>query len=397
MRAQHWIAVAGVAPMRTVGQSGRVVVTSGTVRARHFIAVGEMGEVAANMEHPGFFDRAGPFALSRVAEAVGAEPAGGDHGAILIRDVRPLGDAGAGHLSFIDNRKYVGQLATTEASACLVAPALADRVPAGTIRLVAKAPYRAFALALGLFYPDAAHPKAAMTLVGEPPVHPTAVIEPGARIEPGAVVGREARVGAGTTIAAGAVIGYRSSIGRGGYIGAGASVTHALVGDRVIIHAGARIGQDGFGFAMGAGGHLKVAQIGRVIIQDDVEIGANSCVDRGALKDTVIGEGTKIDNLVQIGHNVVIGRHCVIVGQTGIAGSAELGDYVVVGGQGGVAGHLKIGAGAQIAGASHAIEDVPAGARYVGTPAKPIREWTREGLALRKLAQRGAGGDDDKV
>ena len=346
------------------------------------------------MEHPGFFDRAGPFALARVAEAIGAELAGGEGGEDLIVDVRPLAEAGTSHLSFIDNRKYVGQLATTRASACLVAPALADRVPAATRKLVTKAPYRAFALALGLFYPDAQHPKAAMAAAGEPAVHPTALVEAGARIEPGAVIGREARIGAGTTIAAGAVIGYRSAIGRGGYVGPGASVTHALVGDRVIIHAGARIGQDGFGFAMGAGGHLKVAQIGRVIIQDDVEIGANTCIDRGALKDTIIGEGTKIDNLVQIGHNVVIGRHCVIVGQTGIAGSAELADYVVIGGQGGVAGHLKIGAGAQIAGASHAIENVPAGARYVGTPARPIREWTREGMALRRLAQRATPGDE---
>ena len=168
-------------------------------------------------------------------------------------------------------------------------------------------------------------PKAAMTDVGEPAVHPTARLEEGVRIEPGAIVGREAQIGRGTTIAAGAVVGYRVTIGRGSYVGPGASVTHALVGDRVILHAGVRIGQDGFGFAMGPGGHLKVPQIGRVIIQDDVEIGANSCVDRGALKDTVIGEGTKIDNLVQIGHNVVIGRHCVIVGQVGISGSAELG------------------------------------------------------------------------
>ena len=163
------------------------------------------------------------------------------------------------------------------------------------------------------------------------------------QVEPGAIVGREAQIGRGTTIAAGALIGYRVTIGRGSYVGPGRSVTHALIGDRVILHAGVRIGQDGFGFAMGPEGHLKVPQIGRVIIQDDVEIGANSCVDRGALKDTVIGEGTKIDNLVQIGHNVVIGRHCVIVGQVGISGSSELGDFVVMGGQSGIVGHIKIG------------------------------------------------------
>jgi UDP-3-O-[3-hydroxymyristoyl] glucosamine N-acyltransferase len=162
------------------------------------------------------------------------------------------------------------------------------------------------------------------------------------------------------------------------------------VGDRVILHAGVRIGQDGFGFAMGSGGHIKVPQIGRVIIQDDVEIGANSTVDRGALKDTIIGEGTKIDNLVQIGHNVVIGRHCVIVGQVGIAGSAELGDHVVMGGQSGAVGHIKIGNGAQVAGGSHPKDDVAPGAIMAGTPARPLKQWAREIALLTRLATKGA-------
>jgi UDP-3-O-[3-hydroxymyristoyl] glucosamine N-acyltransferase len=208
------------------------------------------------------------------------------------------------------------------------------------------------------------------------------------KLEQGAVVGREAQIGRGTTIAAGAVIGYRVAIGRGGYVGPAASVTHALIGDRVILHAGVRIGQDGFGFAMGPGGHLKVPQIGRVIIQDDVEIGANSCIDRGALKDTVIGEGTKIDNLVQIGHNVVIGRHCVIAGQAGISGSSELGDFVVMGGQSGMVGHIRIGPGAQIGGASHPKGDVAPGARMGGTPAMPLTEWARQLAFLKRLTQR---------
>jgi UDP-3-O-[3-hydroxymyristoyl] glucosamine N-acyltransferase len=264
-------------------------------------------------------------------------------------------------------------------------------VPGGTAVLLTEAPYRAFARALQMFYPDAMQPKAALAGQGEPAIHPTARLEDEVRVEPAAVIGREAQIGRGTVVAAGAVVGYRVMIGRGCYIGPGASVTHALVGDRVILHAGVRIGQDGFGFAMGAQGHLKVPQVGRVIIQDDVEIGANSCVDRGALKDTVIGEGTKIDNLVQIGHNVVIGRHCVIVGQTGISGSTELGDYVVMGGQSGAVGHIRIGTGAQIAGGSHPKNDVPAGARMGGTPAVPMIEYGRQVAALKRLGRRGGG------
>ena len=349
------------------------------------------------MEHPGFFERAGPFTLQAIAQTVGAEIAPGFDPQTLIRDVKPLADAAAGDIAFLDNRKYLVQLAETQASAIMIAPAFASRVPAGIALLTTTAPYRAFAQALHKFYPEAMHSKAAMTRAGDPLVHPTARIEAGATIEPGAVIGREAWIGSGTTIAANAVVGYRVTIGRDSYIGPGATVIHALIGNGVILHAGVRIGQDGFGFAMGAGGHLKVPQIGRVIVQDNVEIGANSAVDRGALKDTIIGEGTKIDNLVQIGHNVVIGRHCVIVGQVGIAGSAELGDFVVIGGQGGVAGHIKVGAGAQIAGASHAIENVPPRARMAGTPASTLREWTRERMAVKRLAAtsgtRAASGD----
>jgi UDP-3-O-[3-hydroxymyristoyl] glucosamine N-acyltransferase len=204
-----------------------------------------------------------------------------------------------------------------------------------------------------------------------------------------AIVGREARIGAGTTIAAGAVVGYRVFVGRNCYVGPGATVTHALIGDRVILHAGARIGQDGFGYAMSGEGHYKVPQVGRVIIGDDVEIGANSTIDRGFLMDTVIGEGTKIDNLVQIAHNVVIGCHCVIVSQSGIAGSAQLGDFVIMGAHSGVVEHVKIGDGAQIAGMAHVKDDVVAGARMGGTPARPFREWAREVAAIKQLGKNG--------
>jgi len=356
------------------------------------------------MEHPGFFERAGPFTAAELAERIGATVRPGDDGARALADLRPLSEAGPSHLTFIDNRKYLDQLGTTRAAACIVAPVFADRLPAGVVALVMAAPYRGFAMALQAFYPTSLKPMTAGCDARDcdgSPIHATARIEPGATIEPGAVVGREAWIGRGTTVAAGALVGYRVTVGRDCFIGPGVTLTHALIGDRVILHAGVRVGQDGFGFAMGAGGHLKVPQIGRVIIQDDVEIGANSCIDRGALKDTVIGEGTKIDNLVQIGHNVVIGRRCVIVAQTGLAGSCSLDDFVVMGGQSGVAGHLKVSAGAQIAGASHVTENVPPRARMVGTPALPIREWTRERMALRRLAKRqeadAAPGDSDEA
>jgi UDP-3-O-[3-hydroxymyristoyl] glucosamine N-acyltransferase len=346
--------------------------------------LGEQPHVA----HPVFFDRAGPFTLAEVARHCGAdiaEPAAAER---RIADARALDEAGAGHVAFLDNRKYLPQLAATKAEACFVAPEFADKVPAGTARLVTKAPYRAFAQSLFLLYPGAGRPRTSEVEPGANPVHATARLGAGVVLEHGAIVGREAVIGEGTFIAAGAMIGYRVVVGRNCYIGPGVTLTHAIIGDRAIIHAGVRIGQDGFGFAMGPGGHLKVPQVGRVRIGDDVEIGANTTIDRGALKDTVIGQGTKIDNLVQIGHNVVIGRHCVIVAQVGIAGSAELGDFVVMGGQAGVVGHIKLGDGVQIAGNSGVKDDVPAGQRWGGTPAVPLLEWGRQLSALKTLAAR---------
>jgi UDP-3-O-[3-hydroxymyristoyl] glucosamine N-acyltransferase len=341
------------------------------------------------MEHPGFFHRAGPFPLSVIAETVGAEMIGARDGSTMITDVRSLRDAGPDDLAFFENRKYGAQLAITKARACILAIADAARVPPGTAALTTSKPYEAFARALTLFYADAMRSKAAGSPAeqGGRLVHPSAQIGDGVTIEPGAVVGREAIIGAGSTIAAGATVGFRVVLGADCYVGAGATVTHALIGGGVIIHSGARIGQDGFGFAMSGEGHLKVPQIGCVIIGDNVEIGANTTIDRGSLSDTIIGEGTKIDNQCQIAHNVVIGRHCILVAQTGIAGSSELGDFVVMGARSGVLGHVKIGNGAQIAGMAHVKNDVEPGARMGGTPARPFQEWAREVAAVRKLGR----------
>lgn len=343
-------------------------------------------------KHEGFFHRAGPFSLSFIAETVGAHLTDASVGANPIEDVRPLRDASSTHLTFFENRKYIEQLGATKARACVLSKRDADRVPDSTVSLIASAPYVAFARSLALFYPDAMRSKAATTAAEQSGnlIHPSAQIAEGVVIEPGAIVCREAVVGANTVIAAGAIVGYRVVLGPDCYVGAGACVTHALIGQGVIIHSGVRIGQDGFGFAMGPQGHVKVPQIGSVIIGDDVEIGANSTIDRGSLTNTIIGEGTKIDNLVQIAHNVVVGRHCIIVAQSGIAGSSELGDFVVMGAHSGVLGHIRVGSGAQIACTALVKDDVNPGAKMGGTPARAFQDWAREIASVKKLARADA-------
>jgi UDP-3-O-[3-hydroxymyristoyl] glucosamine N-acyltransferase len=220
-------------------------------------------------------------------------------------------------------------------------------------------------------------------------VHPTAELATGVTVDPFAVVGPSAKIGSGSLIGAHAVIGAGVQVGQDCAIGAHCTITHARLGDRVIIHPGCHIGQDGFGYVSSADGHVKIPQVGSVAIGDDVEIGSGTRVDRGGMRDTVIGEGTKIDNLCQIGHNCVVGKHCIIVAQSGLSGSVTLEDFVVLGPRTGIIPHVTVGRGAVLASRSTVYDNVPPGAVWGGFPAKPKLQWLREVLALQRLARRG--------
>jgi UDP-3-O-[3-hydroxymyristoyl] glucosamine N-acyltransferase len=332
-----------------------------------------------------FFTVAGPFTLEALVGISGAVAGGEASAEAVFVDVAPLDTAGPEHVSFLDNRKYLDAFQTSRAGLCVVAPAMAAKAPKGMALLLADDPYRAYARIAQAFYP---------VLPPEPWLAPTAWVDPtatvgeGCRIEPGAVIGARAEIGQRCRIGANAVIGDGVVLGDDCAIGAGATVTHALVGRRVSIYPGARIGQDGFGFAMGPQGHLKVPQLGRVVIGDGVEIGANATIDRGAGPDTVIGAGSMIDNLVQIGHNVHLGRGCVLVAQVGVSGSSHLGDFVAAGGQAGLTGHLHIGAGARIAAQSGVMRDIAPGETVGGSPAVPMADWLRSSALLSRMIRR---------
>ncbi len=337
------------------------------------------------MADPRFFRVSGPFTLARLAEIAGATIAPGADPGRVFKDVAALETAGADDVSFLDNRKYVAAFAASKAGACVVRADLADRAPPGMALLLSESPYKAYARIARAFYPETP---------GAPEVHRTAVIDPEARlgpdvaVGPGAVIGARAEIGARCRIGPNAVIGEGVVLGEDTVIGANASLSHCIIGARVLIHPGVRIGQDGFGFAPDPGGHVKVPQLGRVLVGDDCEIGANTCIDRGSASDTIIGPGCMIDNLVQIGHNVRLGRGCVVVSQVGISGSTRLDDFVVVGGQAGLAGHLHVGAGAQIAAKSGVHRDIAPGEIVGGYPAVPIAEWRRQAGALKRLVKR---------
>jgi UDP-3-O-[3-hydroxymyristoyl] glucosamine N-acyltransferase len=345
-----------------------------------------------------FFRGDKQITVGEIAKLTGAELRRNANPARTIAGIATLDQAGPLDLVFLDHAKFSEQARASAAGACLTSQRLAECVPPSVALLVAEKPFQAFVDVARALFPNALRPSSLFggdgAAAGVAPgaiLHPSARVENGVTIDPGAVIGAGAEIGSGTVVGANAVIGANVRIGRNCAIGPNVSVAHALVGDRVIMHAGCRIGQDGFGFVMGPGGHRKIPQIGRVIIQDDVEIGAGTSIDRGGLRDTIIGEGTKIDNQVQVGHNVIIGRHCVLVAQVGIAGSVVLEDYVVLGGQVGIADNLTIGEGAKVGAQSGIMSNIPTGQSWFGYPATRSRDYWRELAALRAIARSQSG------
>jgi UDP-3-O-[3-hydroxymyristoyl] glucosamine N-acyltransferase len=344
---------------------------------------------AASAGDERFFAHSGPHSLADVAAA-----AQGTASALPLQlyGVAPLQSAGPAHVSFIDNRRYIDALAATQAGAIIVHPDLADRVPATAVAIETADPYFGWARVAALFHPP---PPVRPGIHASAVVAESALLDPTAEIGPLAVIGARAAIGPRCRIGAGAVIGEAVSMGADCRVGPLASISHAVLGARVYVYAGARIGQEGFGFATTPTGFLTVPQLGRVLLEDDVEVGANSTVDRGSAADTVIGAGSRLDNLVQIGHNVRMGRCCVVVAQAGISGSTVLEDFVVIAAQAGLTGHLRIGQKARIGAQAGVMSDVGAGLDVIGSPSQPVREFFRGVATLRKLvrAQRQVNRD----
>ena len=340
--------------------------------------------VEATLGNSRFFRRSGPFPLAVVASTARGVV---EQVELLLEGVAPLQTAGPNEVSFLDNRRYVSALEHTLAGAVIVHPDLAARVPTTAKAIVTSEPYAAWARVAALFYP---------VPPPSPGIHRSAFVVDGALIDASAEIGplcvieAGAEIGPGCWIGPCAVIGRGVIVGRDCRIGAHVSLSHALLGARVYVYPGARIGQEGFGFAYTKDGFLTVPQLGRVILEDDVEVGANTTIDRGSSQDTIIGAGSRLDNLVQIGHNVVLGRCCVIVSQVGISGSTVLGDFVRVGGQAGLAGHLRIGERTEIGAQAGVISDLDPGAKVLGSPAQPIKDFFRQIATLAKMAKKQA-------
>ena len=331
-----------------------------------------------------FFRRQGPFELAAVLEATGARVAGHHDTSRLFHDVAALEDASSTELAFLDNVKYVPAFTGCRAGGCFIREQYSDRAPQGLIPLVSDNPYLAFARAAQMFYPD---PVVVPGISSQAFIESGAKIGEGVRIDAFAVIRSGVEIGARSSIGTGCVVERHVRIGDDCQIGPGATLMFCVIGNRVRIESGARVGTEGFGFAASPDGAVRLPHVGRVVIGDDVGIGANTTIDRGSLGDTVIGEGAMIDNQVQIAHNAKVGRYAILAGQVGLAGSAVVGDFAMLGGQSGVANHVRVGRGARMGGNSSAASDLEGGATYLGAPAVPQREFWRQQVMLRRLAR----------
>ncbi len=334
-----------------------------------------------------FFKLSGPFKLGYLAELTNCELSNIEATETIVNDIAPLKEANDEQITFFDNKKYLEEFKITKAKACFVSKKMAPFAPNSLTCLVSKNPYKSYAIAARKFYPEDSDN---VSISDKAIIDTTATIGDNCLIEASVVIGKNVEVGDNCNIKSNTVISDGVKIGNNCRIGANVTISHALIGNDVCIYSGVVVGSRGFGFAIDySEGFTTVPQLGRVIIEDKVEIGANTTVDRGAGPDTVIGEGTRIDNLVQIGHNVKVGKHCIIVSQAGISGSTEVGDGVMIGGQTGIAGHLKIGAGAKIAAKSGVMRDIPAGVvEYMGVPAIPLKQYMRQIVTLNKLIKK---------
>ncbi|MDC0147547.1 UDP-3-O-(3-hydroxymyristoyl)glucosamine N-acyltransferase [Alphaproteobacteria bacterium] len=341
------------------------------------------------MADPRFYDCAGPFSASAIAALIDGTCTGDD--ASIFKDIASLETAQSDMLSFFSNPKLSQSLSDTKAGAVLMSQAHRELCPPHVQAIICVDPYRAMAHVARAFYPLAAQGR---PMAGERQdghlVHPSAHIGDNVVLGLGAMIGPNVVIGDDCVIGAGAIIGHGVTLGHECVIGPQVTLGFCLLGNRVMVQSGARLGTDGFGFAPGQS-HIKIPQLGRLIVQDDVEIGANCTLDRGAMGDTTIGEGTKLDNLVHIAHNVELGRHCFLAAESGIAGSTKIGDYVQMGGQSGISGHLEIGSHSLIGGKSFVAKSLPEKASVSGAPARPRGELYRDQAfvsRLRKAAEK---------
>ena len=329
-----------------------------------------------------FYNNSAPHKLSKIAEIVGCniDKANAD---MLIYNIKALDDADSQSLTFLSNMKYAPKLKNSNALACLVPMDFKHDADSKIVFLKVKNPYYSYSVILDMFYSPSKSYSARVAKTAY--ISPSAIIGENCYIGHNVVIEDDVEIGDNCTIEANSFIDCKVKIGNRARIDSNVSISHAIIGDDFIALPGARIGQDGFGFSTKDGVHKKIYHIGRVVIGNNVEIGANSTIDRGSMHDTILEDLCRVDNLVQIGHNAHIKRGAILVAQVGIAGSSEIGSYCALGGQVGVAGHVKITDGVQIAGQGGVIQDINTPGIMGGTPAVPIRDWHKQTIMMKRL------------